>query len=157
MKVCKECGVEKELGSFYKHSRMLDGHLNKCIECVKTRVKQHRTANLDRVRQYDKSRANQPHRVQARKDYVATEQGKATRKKAGQAYNKRYPLKYASHVITSNAIRDGKLVRPEKCSTCDSTEKIEGHHDDYTKPFDVRWLCESCHKEWHRHNKPIYE
>ena len=157
MKVCKECGVKKEIGSFYKHSKMLDGHLNKCIDCVKARVKKHRTANLDRVRQYDKSRANQPQRVQARKDYVATKQGKETRKKAGQAYNKRYPLKYASHVITGNAIRDGKLVRPDKCSTCDSTEKIEGHHDDYTKPFDVCWLCEACHKEWHRHNKPIYE
>jgi transposase-like protein len=66
-------------------------------------------------------------------------------------------MKYAAHVIVRNAIRNGKFTQANNCSVCDSTEKIEGHHDDYTKPLEVRWLCEKCHKEWHRHNKPIYE
>ena len=157
MKVCRECNKEKPLSDFYKHSRMADGHLNKCIECVKSRVTKHREANLERLREYDKQRAKLPNRVQARKEYVQTEAGKEARRKAGAAYQKRYPMKYAAHVITANAIRDGKLTKAKKCSVCDSSKKIEGHHDDYTKPLEVRWLCEKCHKEWHRHNKPIYE
>ena len=157
MKVCRECNIEKPLTEFYKHQRMTDGHLNKCIPCVKSRVNKHREVNLEKIREYDKKRANKPHRIQARKEYQQTEAGKLSKKKSMDAYNKRYPMVYAAHVITSNAIRDGKLFPAASCSACNSTEKIEGHHDDYTKPIDVRWLCEKCHKEWHKHNQPIYE
>ena len=157
MKVCRECNIEKPLSEFYKHSKMADGHLNKCMECVKKRVLKHREENLEKILAYDKMRANLPHRVQARKDYAKTEAGKLSKKKAMDAYHARYPMTRAAHVIISNAIRSGRLVPEPSCSACNSTEKIEGHHDDYTKPLDVRWLCESCHKEWHRHNTPIYE
>lgn len=157
MKVCKECQAEKPLSVFYKHAAMADGHLNKCAACVKARVGKHREANLEKIREYDKQRGNQPHRVEARREYIATEAGRQAKKRAMDAYNKRYPMKYAAHVITGNAIRDGKLVQASDCSVCNSTKKIEGHHDDYTKPLEVRWLCEQCHKEWHRSNKPIYE
>lgn len=64
--------------------------------------------------------------------------------------------------ILDNAIRYGKLLNPEKCSLCGSQERfqdgrtaIQGHHDDYNKPLDVRWLCQQCHHEWHRNNRPI--
>ena len=157
MKVCRECNTEKPLSDFYKHSKMADGHLNKCIECVKSRVTKHREANLQKIQAYDKLRSNQPHRIMARKEYAKTEQGKEAHRRGIKAYQERYPMRHAAHVITGNAIRDGKLIRTSNCSVCGSTEKIEGHHDDYTKPLDVRWLCEKCHKEWHRHNKPKYE
>lgn len=65
-------------------------------------------------------------------------------------------MKRAAHVITGNAIRDGKLIRAEAYESCGSAHKIEAHHDDYTQPLSVRWLCEPCHKEWHRHNEPVY-
>lgn len=157
MKVCRECCQEKPLSAFYKHPKMADGHLNRCANCVKSRVTKHREANLEKIRAYDKMRSKKPHRLQAIRDYSQTEAGKAARKKASAAYINRYPMKYAAHVITGNAIRGGKLAPASNCSICSSTEKIEGHHDDYTKPLEVRWLCEKCHKEWHRHNKPIYE
>jgi hypothetical protein len=156
MKVCRECRVEKPLSDFYKHAAMGDGHLNKCKPCVKSRVNKHREVNLETIREYDKRRSNKPHRVKARKDYQQTEAGKLAKKKAMDAYNKRYPMAYATHVIAGNAIRDGKLIPASSCSICRSVEKIEGHHDDYTKPLDVRWLCEQCHKAWHKINKPIY-
>jgi hypothetical protein len=157
MKVCRECGVEKELSAFYKHSAMFDGHLNKCIECVKSRVGKHRELNLDKIRAYDLARAKTPHRMAKNKAYAQSEKGKLAHKKALENYKKKYPLTYAAKLLTKNAIKRGDLVRPRHCSECNSTYKIEGHHNDYTKPLEVRWLCEKCHKNWHNYNEPIYE
>ena len=151
MLTCKHCNTEKPKEDFYVSSQ------SKCKECIKSAVRLHREQNIDRIREYDKQRGNQPHRVEARREYIATEAGKRAKKRAVDAYNKRHPMRYAAHVITSNAIRDGRLIQASNCSVCNSNEKIEGHHDDYTKPLEVRWLCEACHKEWHRHHEPIYE
>jgi len=157
MKVCRECHQEKPIEEFYKHFAMADGYLNKCISCVKERVKNYREANLERIQAYDRKRGMLPHKVEQRKVYAKTESGKQAIKKARLLYQKRYPLAYAAHIVTGNAIRDKKLIKSEICSVCESTTDIEAHHDDYTKPLDVRWLCSNCHDIWHKHNKPIYE
>jgi hypothetical protein len=156
MKTCKSCCVEKPLDQYYKHKAMADGHLNKCIDCVKDRVKKHRDENIERIRAYDAKRANWPRRIAARREYAKTEAGKLSHKKAMESYVVRYPLKKAAHHLLSNAIKYGKIKRQDSCSECGSTQKIEAHHDDYSKPLDVRWLCEFCHKDWHRNNKPIF-
>jgi len=57
----------------------------------------------------------------------------------------KYPEKYRARTAVSNAIRDGKLLR-EPCSGCGKTGRIHAHHDDYSKPLDVVWLCEMCHR-----------
>lgn len=41
-----------------------------------------------------------------------------------------------------------KRMAKEPCSKCGSLE-AEKHHDDYTKPLEVVWLCRSCHLELH--------
>jgi len=42
------------------------------------------------------------------------------------------------------------IVKPLNCQVCKKEEKrIEGHHYDYNKPFDVIWMCEECHKIEH--------
>lgn len=51
------------------------------------------------------------------------------------------------------AIWSGRVVPPTKCEQCGGgpsfLDKIQGHHDDYSKPLDVRWLCRSCHSRHH--------
>ena len=41
----------------------------------------------------------------------------------------------------------GHLI-PEPCEDCGS-EDVEMHHEDYTKPLHVNWLCRSCHMARH--------
>ncbi len=56
----------------------------------------------------------------------------------------------------TKAVRAGKLI-PKACERCgfdgkrkNGTRAVHAHHDDYTKPFDVRWLCHPCHYLVHR-------
>jgi hypothetical protein len=38
-KICFKCNEEKELSEYYKHKKMVDGHLNKCKSCTKKDTK----------------------------------------------------------------------------------------------------------------------
>lgn len=56
-----------------------------------------------------------------------------------------------AHYAVRDAIREGTLIKPSACLACGSSkERIEGHHKDYSKPLEVDWLCQSCHKKEHR-------
>lgn len=46
-------------------------------------------------------------------------------------------------------IYSGKIVRPKHCSKCGKEGKIQAHHEDYDKPFEVTWLCWNCHIKRH--------
>jgi len=132
MKLCKECGAEKPLTDFYKHSQMKDGHLNKCIPCVKKRVSIHREKNIEKIRAYDRRRGNRQSQ-----EYV-------------REYRKRYPNKYKAHSMVNGAIRSKKLFK-EPCEICGSEHSV-AHHDDYLKPLNVSWLCQAHHVQWHAKN-----
>ena len=36
-------------------------------------------------------------------------------------------------------------IKRGPCEVCGAMEKIEAHHEDYSKPFVVRWLCRVHH------------
>lgn len=146
MKTCKQCGIEKPMTEYYQHKGMADGHLNKCKSCVRSRVANYSEKNIEKIKHYDKIRSKLPHRVQARKEYAKTENGKLAIKKAHQNYLKNFPLRKAAHIITNNALRDGKLLKLP-CLICGG--ESEAHHPDYSRPLDVVWLCSLHHKQAH--------
>lgn len=47
------------------------------------------------------------------------------------------------------AVWSGKIIKPARCQECDRPCNPHGHHDDYEKPLDVRWLCSWCHAAVH--------
>ena len=47
----------------------------------------------------------------------------------------------------------GKLIK-ENCEIC-GEEIVERHHDDYSKPLSVRWLCKNHHQEITNYNRCI--
>lgn len=67
---------------------------------------------------------------------------------AGEAY------RTAARKITACAIRVGWL-RPQPCEVCGRRRSIHGHHVDYSRPLDVRWLCKWCHLDAHREGEPV--
>ena len=73
-------------------------------------------------------------------------------------WRKKNPEKYKAHNTVNNAIRAKRLKRGT-CEVCGS-EKVHAHHDDYSKPLDVRWLCVEHHGHTRRkdpeHRKVYY-
>lgn len=64
--------------------------------------------------------------------------------------NKKYPDKYKARYTVRDALKSGKLQRPDDCSSCSKKTAVDAHHYDYTKPLDVIWLCRQCHIGLHR-------
>lgn len=63
--------------------------------------------------------------------------------------------------LVETAISQGVLEQKSACENCGGCPKfkdgrtgVQAHHDDYNKPLEVRWLCQKCHHEWHKHNTP---
>ena len=151
MKPCIKCGQTKPIKMFYKHPEMGDGHLNKCIECCKDDANEHRAANLEKVREYERIRGRTPRRKEKVRNYKRTARLKHPER--FREYQKtarlKHPEKYKANQAVGNAIRSGRLVRGQ-CEVCGTTEHVHGHHNDYSKPLDVRWLCREHHWDVHR-------
>jgi hypothetical protein len=64
-----------------------------------------------------------------------------------KSWIERNPEKRAAQIAVGNALRDGKLVRGpcERAGDGGCGRRIEAHHDDYSKPLVVRWLCSRHH------------
>jgi len=133
------------------YSTTKGGLMTECKECTKARTRRNRLVNLGHYQEYERKRANLPHRLAARNAYAKTEAGRIAGNRAKRHYLDRNPVKRAANIACDNAIRDGRLTRLP-CEVCGS--KAQAHHDDYSKPFDVRWLCSTHHAEWHKHNIP---
>lgn len=154
-KICFKCNVKKPLSAFYKHLRMADGHLNKCKECTKKDAIETRNSNLEYYQKYDRQRSNLPKRKFLRKKVAEKWKKDPTLKKRRNElkniWQQRNVIKRAAHIITGNAIRSGQLVRG-LCEIC-GKKKADAHHEDYTKPLDVIWLCKKHHSELHKQKR----
>lgn len=75
-----------------------------------------------------------------------------TVREANERWVKRNPDKRSAQITAGNARRDGKLQQGpcEFESTGECRGRIEMHHDDYSKPLEVRWLCAGHHGETRR-------
>ena len=134
-KECKVCRAMKPISEYYKHPKMADGHLGKCKECCRADALKNRRSNQERYDEYDRSRKNLPHRKELRKATVAR-------------IRKENPEKYHAHNVVAGALRRGKLIK-QPCQVCGS-EEVSAHHEDYSKPLEVVWLCHTHHMERHR-------
>lgn len=67
------------------------------------------------------------------------------RAKYCKKYRQKYPGRYKAMEILNHAIERKGLAKPQFCSRCGGNGTVHGHHEDYSKPLDVEWLCAKCH------------
>ena len=61
---------------------------------------------------------------------------------------KKFPEKERSRSLAQYSLRVGHIKR-KNCKICGS-EKSHMHHEDYSKPLEVIWLCPLHHAERHK-------
>lgn len=145
MMICGKCDSAKSPEEFYVSNR------SRCKECVKAAVRANRKRRAQYYRKYDRMRFQTDPKIRARhKRYQASEAGKQSMLKSRRKWMERHPERRAAHITLGNAVRDGKINKPDRCEACgDRHKRIHGHHEDYRKPLDVTWLCPPCHRLIH--------
>lgn len=85
------------------------------------------------------------------KAHKHTEAFKESRRKSSAKWVKNNYKKYRAHFKLRDAILRGDIKR-KPCEVC-GEEKSDGHHEDYSKPLEIMWLCHKHHEE-HHHSTP---
>lgn len=175
----KGCGEIKTWESFYRSIKNTDGLDRICINCTKERRRSNLLLSEDVREEYRKKQTQKlidvfrirvpieghlklcpdckyPKNIDDFNKNAASVDGfinvcKVHRSsKNPQTFR---AIQYSANGKVATAIRQGVLLPPKHCDICLATNDIQGHHDDYSKPLSVRWLCIKCHTEWHHLNE----
>lgn len=134
MKKCNKCLKEKSWDKFYKNRSRKDGFENACKECERNRKR-----GSKGLKEYMKN-YRQTHKAELREGW--------------KKWRKANMPQFRANLRVADAIRRGKLVRGN-CEIC-KLPNAEAHHEDYSKPLMIRWLCKQHHVEVKWNNQQIY-
>ena len=155
--LCKECN-RKISREYYaknrekanqKRKQLYHDNREKFLESAKKRYQENREKIRERANKYNKT----PERREKNRKYTLA-YSKKNREKISKKvldYKRKNPEKSKAHQYVLWGLKLEVLKRPEECADCLRILKVEAHHEDYSKPLEVVWLCRLCHM--HRHNK----
>jgi len=147
-KRCTQCRETKSSDMFYRSAKNKDGMGSHCKPCSKEVGRAWVAKNKDRNRAKKRewNEANAELNASYKRKWVSANKEKASA--ATRTSQRKYPEKHRARKSLVQAVYMGKVSKPDQCEDCRGRfpkEKIQGHHKDYTKPFDVEWLCQKCH------------
>lgn len=152
-KTCSRCKEAKPTIDFGKRAALKDGLRSRCRECENSAMRGYREARPEAHREYRQKwcQANPEKKAAANRSW--NERNVGRRIELNKGYAERYPEKArAQHAVTRDVAR-GKIHKPELCSRCGALPDVvdlHAHHDDYSEPFDIEWVCRTCHVEHHQ-------
>jgi hypothetical protein len=145
MKQCRQCNKTKKMSAFYRHKKMADGRLNKCKACVKNNVSSYRKENIEQIRESDRERGKSESRLLLNK---TRRRGIPSDVKSG--YQKKWRSKNKEKTKAQRMVRyqlSKGMIAPSGCVICG--KKAHAHHEDYSKPLEITWLCPTHHGARH--------
>lgn len=149
-KHCRRCNSTKPASEFSKRSRVKDGLQSCCKSCM-SNIYMEKHSEIRERQQSAWSRYSEENRdklIAKNKQYRARNKDALSAKK--KLYFEHNPKKLAAKNSIHSHVLTGRIQRMP-CEIC-GEEKAEGHHDDYDKPLEVRWLCKKHHARWHVEN-----
>ncbi len=81
--------------------------------------------------------------------YASTEKGRLAIRKAIYKSMLKHKEKQKARALVNFYVKTGKIEKPKQCF-CGNTKSIQAHHEDYSKPLAIDWLCRDCHTVIHR-------
>jgi len=136
-KQCTKCREVKPLAEYYKDRRRPRGLQSKCRSCANSQVSLWRQKNKSKVLEQERRRfRDNPQKRKLKK----------------QRYRDKWPEKTGAQQVLRSRVYRGTIQKPSACSACGASHPkhlIQGHHEDYSKPLDVIWMCASCHNAIH--------
>jgi hypothetical protein len=155
MKTCFKCKRDLDESRFYAHPMMADGLLGKCKDCTKKDSLEVRAKRIEYYREYDRERGITKKRRDAvkahhkKKKNESPDEYREKRRIVNANYRKRYRGKSLAQCSARRAVASGK-IKKLPCFVCGKKRDVEAHHEDYSKPLEVVWLCPKHHAEHHR-------
>ena len=132
MKRCWKCKTEKNKTEFGKDSRQANGLSSCCIECNRILSKEQKANGYS-------------------SGYAKTEKGKDSINRASKRAYQNHKHKWLARAKARYAVKTGQLNKPIDCEGCGLEKLLHGHHEDYTKPLEVNWICQQCHTLVHHY------
>lgn len=145
-KRCSTCKENKSVSEFHKNRATKDGYHSQCKICIKA-YQQSEDGKATQRKAHCRYRQTEKGKIHE-KQYQQSEIGKATYRRSVDKNHKRFPEHRKAVSAVNNAIRAGKLPRPDslKCSCGEQAEHYH-HHKGYEPEhwLDVVPVCVPCH------------
>ena len=135
-KYCPHCEDTKPADEFANNRRNPDGKAGWCKTCTYPGVRKYQREHPDKAAEYD------------RRWYEDNKDVKAASARRRRARNpERHRMMERARGMVERAVEAGKIIKSERCEECNRKAKLIGHHPDYSKPLEVKWVCFRCHPE----------
>lgn len=139
VKRCSVCHETKPLDEFEVRSSRPCGRGCRCKPCMANKAAAYYRRHLSERREY--ARKRHPERRDRRGAY---------KRETYWERLAREPEKERARIQLRSAVASGTVAKASHCEECGATGLLHGHHDDYSKPLVVVWLCRACHGRRHR-------
>lgn len=145
---CKACGEK-----FAPTASQIKHHNRECKSCTRARHKVWRAKRKASGNPVVSGKMSREYHREYEKQYKASPEVRKRYAELSLKYRTdgRLRYKYEVRQLTHSAIQRGRLIR-KPCEKC-GNEKTDAHHDNYSKPLDVRWLCRPHHAEFHKQQR----
>lgn len=132
MKTCVKCKQALPIDDFPAAKGYRDGHHSYCKPCFTAYKREWDRRNRDKTKLH-------------REKFSAKVESKVKHSLAASQYRERYPEKIKARHLLEYAVKSGRMARLP-CQFC-GEGRSEAHHEDYSQPLAVVWVCGTCHRE----------
>lgn len=120
-----------------------------CLVCRRKADKAWRAKRKESGNPVISTKLSREYHQQYLKEYFQDKTKRTRRNQLAKQYRQDHQLrhKHEARWSTARAINRGDLIK-QPCEVC-GEPKVDAHHDDYSRPLDVKWLCRKHHNELH--------